>query len=75
MRLVESSGLETEVLLGQGGSVLALCQIVNFLVYGVVGRAGAPLYAALNLIARADAKLPNELFCLNFAFLAGRPKG
>ena len=31
VRLVEASGMQAEVLLGQGGSVLALCQIVNFL--------------------------------------------
>lgn len=75
VRLVETSGLEAEALLGQGGSVLGLCQIVNFLVYGVAGRAGAPLYAAVNTLARTDAKLPNELFCLNFACLAMRPRG
>ncbi len=73
VRLVEASGMQAEVLLGQGGSVLALCQIVNFLVYGIAGKAGAPIYAAVNSLARADARFPNELFCLNFACLAQRP--
>jgi SAM-dependent methyltransferase len=75
VRLVESSGLEPEALLAQGGSVVAFCQVVNFLAYGVAGRLGGPLYAAMNLLARADAKLPNELFCLNFACLARRQDG
>lgn len=74
VRLVEASGMQAEVLLGQGGSVLALCQIVNFLAYGIAGKVGAPLYAAMNMLARADAKVPNELFCLNFACLAQRPQ-
>jgi SAM-dependent methyltransferase len=75
VRLLETCGLEPVRLLGEGGSVLALCQIVNFLVYGVTGSLGAPVFAAMNLLARVDAKVPNELFCLNFACLARRPAG
>ncbi len=74
VRLAEVSGLQVDVLLGQGGSVVALCQIVNFLAYGLLGRVGAPVYAVLNTLARADARVPNELFCLNFACLAHLPE-
>jgi SAM-dependent methyltransferase len=73
VRLVEASGMQAEILLAQGGSVLALCQIVNFLLYGIAGRAAAPVYSGLNLLARTDARLSNDLFCLNFACLAHRP--
>jgi hypothetical protein len=53
--------------------VLTLCQVLNFLAYGVLGRAGAPLYAALNLAAAVGDRLaPNELFCHNFACLTRR---
>jgi SAM-dependent methyltransferase len=59
----------------QGGSLMALAQIVNFLAYGVLGRLGAPLYAAMNLFGRtADAAIPNELFSLNVACLAEKPQ-
>ena len=70
LQLVESAGLTPVSLLAQGGSLLALCQIVNFLAYGAVGRRGAPLYAALNAAARVDRLIRNDLFCLNFACLA-----
>ena len=49
-------------------------QIVNFLVYGIAGRFGAPLFAVNNLIGRfADNLFRNDLFCLNFAILARKP--
>jgi SAM-dependent methyltransferase len=71
--LCREAGLEPVTLLAQGGSVLTLCQILNFLAYGVFGRAGAPLYAALNLAALVGDRLaPNQLFCHNFACLARR---
>ena len=70
LQLVESAGLTPVSLLAQGGSVLALCQILNFLAYGAVGRKGAPLYAMLNAAAGADRLIRNDLFCLNFACLA-----
>ena len=75
VRLVEASGMQAEVLLGQGGSVLALCQIVNFLALRNRRAGPAPRSTPrLNTLARIDAKLPNELFCLNFACLAQRPE-
>lgn len=69
--LCREAGLEPVTLLAQGGTVLTLFQVLNFLSYGVMGRAGAPLYALLNAAGAAgDRLMPNELFCHNFACLA-----
>ena len=69
--LCREAGLVPVTMLAQGGSVLTLCQVLNFLAYGVLGRAGAPLYGAINLIAAIGDRLaPNQLFCHNFACLA-----
>jgi SAM-dependent methyltransferase len=73
-RLVRSCELEPLAILAQGGSLLTVCQIANFLVYGVLGRLGAPIYAGLNLAAKLDRVAPNDLFCHNFACLAVRPR-
>ena len=71
VQLCKDAGLEPTVLLAQGGSILTLFQILNFLAYGVLGRVGAPLYAIGNLVGAAgDRAAPNELFCHNFACLA-----
>jgi 2-polyprenyl-3-methyl-5-hydroxy-6-metoxy-1,4-benzoquinol methylase len=71
--LCREAGLRPVKLLAQGGSILTLCQVLNFLAYGVLGRAGAPLYAALNVLASLGDRLaPNDLFCHNFACLAER---
>lgn len=73
VHLCRDAGLEPMTLLAQGGSLLTLGQVLNFLAYGVLGRAGAPLYATLNVLASAgDRVAPNELFCHNFACLARR---
>ena len=75
VHLVRAAGLEPVSLLAQGGSVLTVMQILNFLAYGVLGRAGAPLYAALNAAAAVgDRLVRNDLFCHNFAVLARRPE-
>lgn len=72
-QICERGGLTLRQLLAQGGSVLAAAQIMNFLAFGVLGRAGAPLYLASNLVAPLlDRVLSNDLFCLNFALLAER---
>ena len=72
--LCEDAGFHVREARTQGGSLLALGQIVNFLGYGVLGRAGAPLYGAINTLARvADRLVPNELFSLNMACLAEKP--
>ncbi len=71
LRLCESVGFDVLELHSQGGSALAFFQIVCFLLYGVFGRMGAPLYGLLNLIgAAADRAISDELFCINFAWLA-----
>jgi len=73
LRLCRDAEMEPAVLLAQGGSVLTLFQVMNFLAYGVLGRIGAPLYAAANVLGSAvDRVAPNELFCHNFACLARR---
>jgi SAM-dependent methyltransferase len=72
-RLCDDGGLAVRSLTAQGGTLLATAQIANFLVYGVLGTAGAPLYALINLIGRRlDWLVRNELFCINFACLARR---
>ena len=74
LRLCRHAGLEPVMLLAQGGSVLTVFQVFGFLLYGVLGRYGAPLYALANIIGSgADRLFPNELFCHNFACLARRP--
>lgn len=73
VRLAESAQLEVVELLAQGGTILTLAQIVNFLLYGVAGRAAAPAYACVSLAGLlADRIAPNELFCHNFACLLRR---
>ena len=70
-RIISAAGFEPRKLLSQGGSVMALFQIVNFLLFGTTGKLGMPLYAINNLIGKiADRLLANPLFCLNFAILA-----
>jgi SAM-dependent methyltransferase len=69
--LCRSAGFEVEQLLSQGGTVLAAAQVANFLAYGVLGRAGAALYALVNVAGKAfDRIVNNDLFCINFAILA-----
>jgi SAM-dependent methyltransferase len=71
LRLCRDAGLVPRQLRAQGGSLLSAAQIVNFLSYGILGVAGAPLYALVNLLGgTADRMLPNDLFCHNFACLA-----
>lgn len=74
LALCEDAGFRVLEARTQGGALLAFGQIVNFLAYGVLGRAGAPLYFAVNVLSEtADAVVPNELFSLNMACLAQRP--
>ncbi len=73
VHLCREAGLTPLTLLAQGGSVTTLMQVLNFLAYGVLGRLGAPLYAALNVVAAAgDRLVRNQLFSHNFACLARR---
>jgi SAM-dependent methyltransferase len=73
LKLCSDAGLRPVELLGQGGAVVTFAQITCFLLYGLVGRWGAPVFAALNAAAPLfDRALPNTLFCHNFACLAAR---
>jgi SAM-dependent methyltransferase len=73
-RLVATAGLEARSLLSQGGSVMALFQIVNFLLFGVLGKLGSVLYLINNVVGKlGDRLFANPLFCLNFAILARKP--
>ena len=76
VRLCEEGGLRPLVLLAQGGTVLTLAQALNFAVYGAAGRAGWPVYWAMNRLGMvADRLVSNQLFCHNFACLAEKPAG
>lgn len=71
VHLCQMGGLKAEALFSQGGSVIALFQVVNFLLYGLLGRLGTPLYCLLNVLAPPiDRAISNTDFCLNFACLA-----
>lgn len=71
LELCEQGGFRPGELRGQGGTLLSLAQIVNFTAYGLLGRAGAPLFAAINFIGeRLDRLVANPLFCHNFVCLA-----
>jgi SAM-dependent methyltransferase len=73
-RLVGGAGFEPLKLLSQGGSALSYFQIKNFLLYGVAGKVGAPVYVINNVLGKlADRLFQNDLFCLNFALLARKP--
>jgi SAM-dependent methyltransferase len=73
-RIVATAGLVPRKLLSQGGSVLSYFQIVNFLLFGLLGKRGGPVYAISNVIGKiGDRCFRNSLFCLNFAILAQKP--
>lgn len=64
-------GLELIELRAQGGPIVSFFQIMNFLLYGVLGRVGAPVYALLNFSAiLSDRWIRNGLFSHNYAWLA-----
>ncbi len=76
VRLCEEGGLRPLALLAQGGTALTLAQVLNFAVYGAVGRAGWPLYWTMNRLGMvADRWVSNQLFCHNFACMAEKPAG
>jgi SAM-dependent methyltransferase len=76
LRLCEEGGLRPLALLAQGGTALTLAQVLNFAVYGAVGRSGWPVYWAMNRLGMlADRWVRNELFCHNFACMAEKPAG
>jgi SAM-dependent methyltransferase len=74
-RLLRGNGFEVFDLRLQGGSILCVCQILNFCIFGLVGRFGAPIFAFLNLLGSAlDSAFCNPLFPINIAVLVGKPK-
>ena len=73
VRLCREGDLIPQSLMAQGGTVLTVGQVLNFVVYGIIGRWGAPFYCVVNAVARfVDRLAPNELFAHNFACLACR---
>ncbi|MFZ4778221.1 MAG: class I SAM-dependent methyltransferase [Terrimicrobiaceae bacterium] len=67
-------GFETMSMRLQGGTILSLFQIINFCLFGVLGHAGAPLYAICNILGlNLDQIVTNPLFPINIAILARRP--
>jgi SAM-dependent methyltransferase len=69
-RLTEGGGFEVVDLRLQGGPVVALLQIFNFCLFGLVGRFGAPIYLLSNTAARIlDPRVANPSFSLNVACL------
>lgn len=74
VQLCREADLDLIELRAQGGSALTLVQSFNFLAYGLLGRAGAPLYVVANLAGLLlDRLVHNDLFAHNFAWLARRP--
>lgn len=72
--LCDEGGLDVVDLRAQGGSAAALFQVVNFLIFGVLGRAGAPLYAAMNGLGLVlDRLVLDRRFALNHSCLANKP--
>ena len=71
--LCDEGGLRVIELRAQGGSAAALFQVVNFLVFGVLGRAGAPVYAAMNALGLLLNHLVKDTrFALNHSCLAAK---
>lgn len=71
--LCDEGGFRVQSVTAQGGSAAALFQVVNFLVYGLMGRLGAPLYAACNALGRvADTLVRDTRFTLNHVCRATR---
>jgi SAM-dependent methyltransferase len=69
--LFDDGGFETGRIYAQGSSAAALFQVVNFLAFGALGRAGAPVYAVCNLLGRAaDALVSDTRFALNHVGVA-----
>jgi len=70
LQLCAKGQLVPRVLYAQGGTLLALFQVLNFLVYGVMASWGAPLYFLFNIAGLVfDKAVNNSLFCLNFTCL------
>lgn len=72
--LCEQAALDVRTTLAQGSSAATMFQVVNFLIYGVLGALGAPIYAILNVLGLvADRLIRDERFAMNFVCLATKP--
>ena len=72
--LCEEGGVVPVMLASQGSSAATFFQVANFLAYGLVGRAGAPLYAIVNLLGDvANATVRDRRFAMNHVCLARKP--
>ena len=72
--LCEEGDLQVVDVKAQGGSAAALFQAFNFLLYGALGRFGAPLFAIANVAGRgADALVRDSRFTLNHVCVARKP--
>jgi SAM-dependent methyltransferase len=75
IHLVELAGLTPIELRAQGGALVSVAQIANFLTYGACGRIGAPVYLLANLLALLlEPLVTTTLFSHNFACLAQRQR-
>jgi SAM-dependent methyltransferase len=71
VEICRQGGFRAVALRSQGGTLLSAAQIANFIAYGVMGKAGAPLYWGINALAEAlDRRISNPLFCHNFVCTA-----
>ena len=71
--LCDEGGFEVLRVDAQGTSAAALFQVVNFLAFGALGRLGAPVYAAMNLLGlAANAIVRDDRFALNHSCVARR---
>jgi SAM-dependent methyltransferase len=69
--ICEDANFEVIQLRAQGGSIVGLFQVINFILYGGIRKFGAIIYAILNILAiPLDNIFKNTLFSINFACLA-----
>lgn len=74
-RLLGGAGFETISIRLQGGSVSSVFQIINFCLFGITGRLGAPIFALSNLLGGwLDRIFFNPLFPINVAILVRKPE-
>jgi len=73
-RLLTVAGFDVVSIRLQGGSVSSVFQIINFCLFGVLGRMGAPVFAICNLLGGVlDRTFFNPLFPINVAILVRKP--
>jgi SAM-dependent methyltransferase len=71
LQACDDACLELIELRAQGGTALTMVQCANFMLYGVLGRLGAPIYALANITGNLGDRLVRDvLFAHNFAWIA-----